>query len=101
APEPGGGSIDRVAVADDSYLEHVVERFGTDLTGLRIAVDCANGAYSAIAPDAFESLGAEVTAVAASPDGENINEGCGATDLSLLQATVQAGGHDLGIAFDG
>jgi phosphoglucosamine mutase len=101
APAHGGGSIDRVSVAEDSYLEHVVERFGTDLTGLRIAVDCANGAYSGIAPDAFESLGAEVTAVAASPNGENINEGCGATDLSLLQATVRAGGHDLGIAFDG
>ena len=101
APQHGGGSVDRVSVAEDSYLEHVVERFGTDLTGLRIAVDCANGAYSGIAPEAFESLGAEVTAVAASPNGENINEGCGATDLSLLQATVLAGGHDLGVAFDG
>ena len=97
----GGGSIDRVSVAEDSYLEHVVERFGTDMTGLRIAVDCANGAYSGIAPEAFESLGAEVTAVAASPNGENINEGCGATDLSLLQATVLAGDLDLGVAFDG
>ena len=101
APQHGGGSVDRVSVAEDSYLEHVVERFGTDLTGLRIAVDCANGAYSGIAPEAFESLGAEVTAVAASPNGENINEGCGATDLSLLQATVLAGGYDLGVAFDG
>jgi phosphoglucosamine mutase len=97
----GGGSIDRVSVAEDSYLEHVVERFGTDLSGLRIAVDCANGAYSGIAPSAFESLGAEVTAVAASPNGENINEGCGATDLALLQEVVRAGGHDLGVAFDG
>jgi phosphoglucosamine mutase len=97
----GGGSIDRVSVAEDSYLQHVVERFGTDLSGLRIAVDCANGAYSGIAPSAFESLGAEVTAVAASPNGENINEGCGATDLALLQEVVRAGGHDLGVAFDG
>ena len=97
----GGGSIDRIEVAEDSYLEHVLERFGTDLSGLRIAVDCANGAYSGIAPAAFESLGAEVTAVAASPNGDNINEGCGATDLALLQATVRAGTYDLGIAFDG
>ena len=97
----GGGSIDRVSVANDSYLEHIVERFGTDLSGLRIAVDCANGAYSGIAPEAFESLGAEVTAVAASPNGNNINEGCGATDLGLLQATVRAGTYDLGVAFDG
>ena len=101
APERGGGSIDRVDVAEDSYLEHILERFGTDLAGIRIAVDCANGAYSAIAPQAFERLGAEVTAVAASPDGSNINDGCGATDLALLQETVRAGGHELGIAFDG
>jgi phosphoglucosamine mutase len=101
APARGGGSIDRVGVAEDSYLEHVLERFGTDLTGLRIAVDCANGAYSSIAPQAFLQLGAEVTTVAAEPDGENINQGCGATDLDLLAATVREGGHDLGIAFDG
>jgi len=95
------GEIDRVGVATDSYLEHIVERFGTDLSGLRIAVDCANGAYSGIAPQAFERLGAEVTPVAAAPDGQNINVGCGATDLSLLQGVVKDGGYDLGIAFDG
>ena len=50
ADGPGGGTVDRVGVATDSYLQHVVERFGTDLSGLRIAVDCANGAYSEIAP---------------------------------------------------
>jgi phosphoglucosamine mutase len=101
APERGGGTIDRVDVYTGSYLEHVVERFGTDLSGLRIAVDCANGAYAGIAPEAFERLGAEVTAVGDEPNGENINEGCGATDLALLQATVRAGGQDLGVAFDG
>ncbi|MDX6397354.1 MAG: phosphoglucosamine mutase [Gaiellaceae bacterium] len=101
APARGGGTIDRVDVADDSYLEHVVERFGTDLTGLKIAVDCANGAYFDIAPQAFERLGAEVTPIAVAPNGENINQGCGATDLTLLRETVLAGGHDLGVAFDG
>jgi phosphoglucosamine mutase len=99
ADEPG--SIDRVGVATDSYFEHIVERFGTDLSGLRIAVDCANGAYSGIAPQAFERLGADVAPVAAAPDGQNINVGCGATDLSLLQGIVKDGGYDLGIAFDG
>jgi phosphoglucosamine mutase len=98
---PGGGEIDRVDVATDSYFEHITERFGSDLSGLRVAVDCANGAYSAIAPMAFESLGAEVTAVGADPNGTNINLGCGATDLSLLQRTVLEGEFDLGIAFDG
>ncbi|HWH06267.1 MAG TPA: phosphoglucosamine mutase [Gaiellaceae bacterium] len=101
ADAPGGGSVDRLEVATESYLEHVLERFGSDLTGLRIAVDCAHGAYSGIAPEAFAQLGAEVTAIGAEPDGTNINEGCGATDLALLQATVRAGGHDLGVAFDG
>ena len=101
ADAPGGGEIDHVGVATDSYLEHIVERFGSDLSGLKIGVDCANGAYSDIAPEAFEQLGAEVTAIGDQPDGTNINTGCGATDLSALQQTVLAHGLDLGIAFDG
>ena len=101
APASGGGEIDRVGVAVDSYLEHVLERFGTPLDGLRIVVDCANGAYSGIAPDAFELLGAEVVSIGDDPDGTNINVGCGATDLAALSATVVGGGFDLGIAFDG
>jgi phosphoglucosamine mutase len=101
APGRGGGSVDRVGVAEESYLEHVVERFGPDLTGLAIAVDCANGAYSGIAPAAFEQLGAEVTPVATDPNGSNINEGCGATDLSLVSDVVREQGLDLGVAFDG
>ena len=98
---PEDGQIDNLDVALDSYLEHILDRFGSDLTGRRIAVDCANGSYSAIAPKAFERLGATVTAIGAEPNGENINLGCGATDLTLLQRTVAGGGHDLGIAFDG
>ena len=101
ADAPGGGEIDRVSVAVDSYLEHVLERFGSDLSGMRIAVDCANGAYSGIAPRAFEQLGADVTAICDAPDGNNINVGCGATDLSALQALVAGGDFDLGVAFDG
>jgi len=101
APARGGGEIDRVDVAVDSYLEHVLERFGSDLSELRIAVDCANGAYSDVAPRAFEELGAHVEAIGNEPDGENINVGCGATDLAALQHRVLAGKFDLGIAFDG
>ena len=101
ADGPGGGTIDRVEVATDSYFEHVLERFGTDLSGLRIAVDCANGAYAGIAPQAFERLGAEVVAIGNEPDGTNINEGCGATDLVVIQHKVVELGCDLGIAFDG
>ncbi|MBD0349482.1 MAG: phosphoglucosamine mutase [Thermoleophilia bacterium] len=100
-PADIAGTVDRVGIAPDSYVDHITERFGSDLSGLRVVLDCANGAYSAIAPDAFRRLGAEVTAVAAEPDGTNINSGCGATDLALISATVQAGDFDLGFAFDG
>jgi phosphoglucosamine mutase len=101
APAAEQGAVERVEIATDSYLEHVLGRFGSDLTGLRIVVDCANGSFSGLAPDAFRSLGAEVHAVADAPDGTNINVGCGATDTALLQRTVVDGGFDLGIAFDG
>jgi phosphoglucosamine mutase len=99
ADEPG--TMDEVGVATDSYLEHIVERFGSNLAGLRLVVDCANGAYSGIAPQAFEKLGAEVTAIGSDPDGSNINVGYGATDLRALQHRVTRSGADLGIAFDG
>jgi phosphoglucosamine mutase len=101
ADAPGGGTIDHVGVAAESYLEHIIERFGTDLSGMRIAVDCANGAYSDLAPRAFEQIGAEVHAIGNEPNGENINVEVGATDLRALQRTVVDGGYDLGIAFDG
>src|SRR5436189_1546743 len=101
ADAPGGGQIDRIGIATDSYLEHITERFGSDLTGLKIGVDCANGAYSDIAPQAFEELGAQVTSIGDQPNGMNINMGCGATDLAALQQTVLAHGLDLGVAFDG
>ncbi|MFL5953585.1 MAG: phosphoglucosamine mutase [Gaiellaceae bacterium] len=103
ASSPGidQGRIEHVEVATDSYLQHILERFGSDLSGLRVAVDCANGAYSGLAPHAFEQCGAIVHAIGDAPNGENINVGCGATDLALLQQTVLDGGYDLGIAFDG
>jgi phosphoglucosamine mutase len=101
APAPGGGESSRVGIAADSYLEHVLERFGSDLSGLRIGVDCANGAYAGLAPRAFEQLGARVERIGDHPDGTNINVGCGATDLRQLRRLVADGGLDLGVAFDG
>jgi phosphoglucosamine mutase len=95
------GTIDNVGVATDSYLEHIVERFGSDLSGLKVVVDCANGAYTGVAPKAFEQLGAEVTAIGSEPNGTNINVGYGATDLGALQQVVTREGADVGIAFDG
>ena len=100
-PGPGGGGVEQAEDAVGGYVDHLVEHFGSDLQGVRIAVDCANGAFSAIAPEVFERLGADVTALAAAPDGTNINVGCGATDLALLQSVVREGRYDLGVAFDG
>jgi phosphoglucosamine mutase len=101
APVETPGSVDRIDIAMESYLDLVLQRFGDDLTGLRVAVDCANGAYSGLAPRAFAELGADVGSIGAEPDGTNINVNCGATDLRALQAFVCDGGFDLGIAFDG
>ena len=83
-----------------SYLINEIGR-GLDLTGLKIGVDCANGAASEIAPRVFEKLGAEVKVIFAKPDGRNINEGCGSLHLEGLQELVTGQGLDLGIAFDG
>jgi phosphoglucosamine mutase len=101
APPVGGGAIEQLDDAGATYLAHVVERFGSELVGMRIGVDCANGAFSSLAPRAFEELGAEVHAIGIEPDGSNINIGCGATDLGALQQLVASNDLDLGVAFDG
>jgi phosphoglucosamine mutase len=85
----------------DRYVDLVLERFGGPLAGISIVCDCANGAMSELAPSAFERLGAKVTSVGNEPDGRNINEGCGATDLRLLARVVRGGEFELGVAFDG
>ncbi len=97
----GGGSVEQLADAAETYFAHLVGRFGADLSGMRIGVDCANGAFSSLAPRAFEQLGAEVHAIGVEPDGENINVGCGATNLSSLQQLVTSENLELGVAFDG
>lgn len=88
----------------EAYTSYLRERAcpDLDLTGMRIVIDCANGAGSYVAPAALEGLGATVTALHCAPDGENINSGCGSTHPEDLQAAVRAGGgHDLGVALDG
>jgi len=87
--------------ARDRYVELVTGRFGVPLDGLRIAVDTANGAMSGLAQEAFERLGARVTALGNAPDGTNINVGCGATDPAALAAATRESKHDLGVALDG
>src|SRR5690554_1669784 len=102
---PTGAGVGRVL--DDSgrgaetYIDHLVSTIGTSLEGLRIAVDCANGAASEVGPAALRRAGADVVVINASPDGLNINEKCGSTHPEQLQAAVVAAGADLGVAFDG
>jgi phosphoglucosamine mutase len=87
--------------AGEQYVEHLVSTLAHDLTGLRVAVDCANGAASEVGPAALRAAGADVVVINASPDGRNINEACGSTHPEQLQAAVVASGADLGVAFDG
>jgi phosphoglucosamine mutase len=96
-----------VPVADESldaqYLQFLRSRVipGAKLKGFRILLDCANGAAYKLGPELFKSLGAQVTAMGVSPDGRNINAGCGSLHLEGLQNRVKEQGVDLGVAFDG
>lgn len=102
---PVGADVGRIrtdtGVAGDTYVEHLVGTLDVSLAGLRIAVDCANGAASEVGPAALRAAGADVVVINASPDGRNINEQCGSTHPEQLQAAVIAAGADLGVAFDG
>ena len=97
------GKATRINDAPRRYIEFCKSQFdeAKDLKGLTVVVDCANGAAYHIAPKVFEELGATVIPVATSPNGFNINAGCGATDTELLRETVVANNADLGIALDG
>ena len=95
----GRARPERGAVA--AYTRHLAEIAGDAFSGLRLGLDCANGSASGIAPDLFRSLGAEVTVLFDSPDGTNINDGCGSTHPERLAETVSAAGLDVGLAFDG
>lgn len=97
------GKAARMVDAPGRYIEFCKSTFPDELTlkGLKIVVDCANGASYSIAPKIFHELGAEVIATGDQPDGFNINHGCGATDTRRLQKLVVKKGANLGIAFDG
>ena len=87
--------------AKKRYIEHLLSTMSTKLTGLKVVVDCANGAASTVAPSAYEQAGAVVTAISATPTGWNINENCGSTHLENLINEVKKSGADIGIAHDG
>ncbi len=99
---PAIGHVRELRGTHEDYLRELEIRFGDlRLNGLDVLLDCANGATYKVAPEIFRRLGADVTVVAASPDGRNINEGCGSTHVAALGQQVRAGGHALGLAFDG
>ena len=95
------GKASRIVDAARRYMEFCKSQVEVDLSGLRLIVDCANGAAYQVAPRVFEELGAEVRAIGAAPDGFNINHGVGATSPEELQGVVKEQRADLGIALDG
>jgi phosphoglucosamine mutase len=95
------GHVKEFADAKSRYLVHLQGTLPNNLRGIKVVVDCANGAASDIAPKAFRDAGAEVIVIGNEPDGYNINLGCGSTHLSALQAAVVEHGADVGIAHDG
>lgn len=100
--EQAKGVISQEENPAHDYIEFLIGSAGFGaFEGLRLAIDCANGATSTVAQEVFESLGAEVTMLFDQPNGRNINAGCGATDPVALAAAVKAQGLDGGIAFDG
>jgi phosphoglucosamine mutase len=97
----GSGVVEHDGGALERYMEYVCAHFGTALDGLRVGVDCANGALWRAGPEVFRRLGAEVVAIGAADRGDLINVGCGATDLGALRRLVGDERLDLGVAFDG
>ncbi len=103
-PLPSGVALGRRSVKNDfvpEYLDFLQRVSGVDLSSLKVVLDCAYGAASGIARQAFERAGAQVVALHDQPDGERINVSCGSTDLRILSEAVKKEGAQLGLAFDG
>ncbi len=103
-PTPVGGDLGTVTTAPNvvrDYVDHVKSTVPFSLDGLRIAIDCANGASSRTAETLFTELGAECHMIANEPNGVNVNDKCGSTHMEGLMAYVKEHGLDAGVAFDG
>ena len=101
---PIGKGVGRVIVdesAAERYIYHLLSSLSVNLSGIKVVVDCANGAASEVAPEVYARAGAEVIAISNQPNGLNINDNCGSTHLENLIAEVKKQGADLGIAHDG
>ena len=95
------GSVVKDENGRNDYITYLLSTISKPLNGITVVVDCAHGSASTYAPEILKRAGAEVIVIGASPDGENINKGCGSTHLDLLAAKVLQSGADLGIAHDG
>jgi phosphoglucosamine mutase len=100
-PDAEQGSVRPIGEGTERYLEHLISAAEARLDGLRVVVDCANGAASTLAPELLRRLGADVVAIHADPDGENINDGCGALHPDVVAAEVVRLGFDAGVSHDG
>ena len=100
-PKIEPGQLIEDSSAREKYINHLLQTINTKFTGLKIVVDCANGAASFVAPEVLRRAGAEVIAISDKPNGLNINDNCGSTHLENLIARVKAEGADIGIAHDG
>ena len=97
----GAGSVIEDLGAKESYIQNLLKSLDGNLSGIKVVVDCANGAASFVAPELLKRAGAEVIAISASPNGLNINDNCGSTHLESLIEAVKGEGADIGIAHDG
>ena len=97
----GAGKVIEDLDAKESYIQSLLKSLDGNLSGLKVVIDCANGAASFVAPDVLKRAGAEVIAISASPNGLNINDNCGSTHLENLIEAVKSQGADIGIAHDG
>jgi phosphoglucosamine mutase len=103
-PTPTGGDLGRIydlTSAAQEYRDFIKSKNQEDLSGLKLLLDCANGATSNYAGSIFSDLGAEVTVIHNQPDGTNINQNCGSTHMESLKEKLLSGSYDLGIAYDG
>lgn len=103
-PAPTGESVGRITYKTDAalaYVEHAIESVKLDLTGMKLVIDCAEGASSYTSVEALKRLGAEVVAIHTSPDGTNINKNCGSTHMEELMERVVQEKASAGLAFDG
>lgn len=101
---PVGSDVGRVIVdesAAERYIYHLLSSLSVNLAGIKVVVDCANGAASEVAPEVYTRAGAQVIAISNQPNGLNINDNCGSTHLENLISEVKKHGADLGIAHDG